>query len=214
MTSTSIIVQQPQVMASSLVLLMHGVGSTPQSLLGVARWFASRDSAALVVSVGSPEPIDLASGGFQWFSVRDVTEENRQARVDAAMPNFVATVRRWQEAAGVDAARTLIAGFSQGAIMALESTKLPNPPAFRVVSFAGRFATLPELRTEAAIHLLHGDADPVMPARLAEAAQARLLQLGTDVTLDIATGVRHEPHPALLQRLGARMGPSTNSGIS
>ena len=68
MNSSSIIVQQPASQASHLVLLMHGVGSVPQSMLGVARWFAERDSSAMVVSVASPEPSDISSG-LQWFSV-------------------------------------------------------------------------------------------------------------------------------------------------
>lgn len=90
----SIVVQQPAGDLSRLVLLMHGVGSVPQSMLGVADWFARRDPRALVVSVASPEASDLSPGGLQWFSVRGVTEENRQARVDAAMPGFTATVDR------------------------------------------------------------------------------------------------------------------------
>jgi phospholipase/carboxylesterase len=204
MSSTSIIVQQPQGPASRLILLMHGVGSVPQSMLGVARWFATLDSTAMVVSIASPQPSDVSSG-LQWFSVRGVTEENRQARVDAAMPAFVATVQHWQRVSGTEAQHTLVAGFSQGAIMALESTKLSAPPALRVVAMAGRFATLPSQQSGAAIHLLHGDSDPVMPAALAQAAQARLLQLGSRVTLDLVRGVGHEPHHALLERLSARL---------
>ena len=205
MSSTSIIVQQPQGPASHLVLLMHGVGSVPQSMLGAARWFANRDSSAMVVSIASPEPSDVSSNGLQWFSVRGVTEGNRQARVDAAMPAFVATVQHWQRVSGTDAQRTIVAGFSQGAIMALESSKLAKPPATRIVAFAGRFATLPVKQINAVIHLLHGDADPVMPSALAQAAQAQLLLLKTDVTLDLAHGVGHEPHPALLERLSAQL---------
>jgi phospholipase/carboxylesterase len=67
---------------------------------------------------------------------------------------------------------------------------------------------LPERKSQAAIHLLHGSADPVMPATLAQAAQARLLTLGTKVTVDIAPHVGHEPHPALLSCLAARLGPA------
>lgn len=137
MNSDSLIVQQPAGTARHLVLLMHGVGSVPQSMLEAARWFAKLDRQACVVSVASPEPADIAPGR-QWFSVRGVTEDNRQARVDAAMPVFVSTVQRWQLAAGVDAAHTLLVGFSQGAIMALESTKLPASAAARVVAMAGR----------------------------------------------------------------------------
>ncbi|SFU66602.1 phospholipase/carboxylesterase [Polaromonas sp. YR568] len=203
MPSPFIIVQQPQGPASQLVLLMHGVGSVPESMLGVAHWFASRDSHAMVVSIASPDPSDISTG-LQWFSVRGVTEDNRQARVDAAMPSFVATVQHWQRVSGADAAHTLIAGFSQGAIMALESTKLAAPPALSIVAIAGRFATLPGHQSNAVIHLLHGNADPVMPAALAQAAQTRLEQLGTRVTLDVVQGVGHEPHPALMERLAAR----------
>lgn len=207
MSSMSIIVQQPEGPASSLVLLTHGVGSVPQSMLGVARWFTNHDRNAMVVSVASPEPSDI-SNGLQWFSVRNVTEANRQARVDAAMPVFVATVRHWQQASRVNEQRTLIAGFSQGAIMALESTKLAAPPALRIVAIAGRFATLPQQKSAAAIHLLHGSADPVMPAARGQSAQARLLELGVDATLDLAPGVGHEPHPALLANLATRLAPA------
>lgn len=204
MTSESIIVQHAQGPVSRLILLTHGVGSVPQSMLGVARWFAATDSSAVVVSIASPEPSDI-SAGLQWFSVRGVTEENRQARVDAAMPAFVATVRHWQQFAGTDPQHTLIAGFSQGAIMALESTKLTKPSALHIVAIAGRFATLPNGRSAATVHFLHGEADPVMPVALAQAAQSRLLQLGTSATLDRALGVGHEPHPAMLEHLSARL---------
>lgn len=206
MSTPSIAVQQPEGTASRLVLLMHGVGSVPQSMLGVARWFAKRDPTAMVVSIASPQPSDISSG-LQWFSVRGVSEENRQDRVDAAMPAFIETARHWQRVSGVDAQRTLMAGFSQGAIMALESTKLATPPAQTVVAIAGRFATLPSRRSSVAIHFLHGDSDLVIPAALAQAAQAQLLQLGTHVTLDLAHGVGHEPHYGLLERLSVPLRP-------
>jgi phospholipase/carboxylesterase len=69
-----------------------------------------------------------------------------------------------------------------------------------VVAIAGRFATLPEHRSSAAIHLLHGGADSVMPA-----AQTRLLELGNEATLDLAPGIEHEPHPLLVAHLATRL---------
>ncbi|MGJ7487313.1 esterase [Variovorax sp. LT2P21] len=207
MSATSIIVQQPLSPASRLVLLTHGVGSVPQSMLELGRWFAKRDPEAMVVSVASPEPSDI-SAGYQWFSVRGVTEANRQARVDAAMPGFVACVQHWQGIAHVDPQRTLLAGFSQGAIMALESTKLTHAPALRIVAMAGRFATPPERKTSAVVHLLYGGVDPVMPQALGEAARAQLREFGDDVTLDVAPGIGHQPDPALLALLAARLAPT------
>ncbi len=47
---------------------------------------------AWVVSVRSPDPCDQGSG-WQWFSVRGVTENSRPARIAEAMPVFVRSVR-------------------------------------------------------------------------------------------------------------------------
>ncbi|MFZ4286660.1 esterase [Variovorax sp. HJSM1_2] len=209
MPSQSIVVQQPA-KASQLVLLSHGVGSVPQSLVGLAQWFAQRAPGAFVVSLASPEPSDI-SNGFQWFSVRGITEENRPARVAAAMPGFAASVQHWQQVAKVDAHKTLLAGFSQGAIMALESTKLDHPPAHRVVALAGRYAELPIHKPHATIHLLHGTADPVMPVAQAQSAFARLQHLQANATLDLVPGVGHEPHPAMLSYLAQRLEQNFNS---
>jgi phospholipase/carboxylesterase len=121
------------------------------------------------------------------------------------MPGFVATVKHWQQQAGLDAGKTLLAGFSQGAIMALESTQAEPMLARRVVAMAGRYAVPPTRKPAATIHLLHGSADPVMPAALAQEACEQVMRLGGDATLDLVPGVGHEPHPALLARLAARL---------
>jgi phospholipase/carboxylesterase len=86
-----------------------------------------------------------------------VTEENRQQRIDAIMPTFIETVRYWQEKSGVSPLATALIGFSQGAIMSLESIKAAPDLASRVIAFNGRYATLPETATTATtIHLIHG----------------------------------------------------------
>ena len=199
----SIIVQHPAE-PHQLVLLTHGVGSVPQSMLGNAAWFAARYPQAMIVSVASPCPSELGSG-LQWFSVRGITEENRQARVDEAMTRFVEAVAHWQQEAGVGPADTIVVGFSQGAIMALESTRLAQVPAATIVAIAGRYANLPDTRPPAAIHLLHGSADGVMPVALAQSAAQRLRQLGATVTLDVAQGVGHQPDTVMLGALARHL---------
>ena len=203
MSDHSFLLQQPA-SPQRLILLTRGVGSTPQAMAGVGQWFAQRDPQAMVVSLASAYPSDVSSG-LQWFSVRGVTEENRQARVDAAMPVFLDTIAAWQKKAGLDAAHTLIAGFSQGAIMALESTRLWDAPAAAIVSIAGRYAALPTAKPAAAIHLLHGGADHVMPVALAHASYARLQSLEAQVTLDVVEDAGHAPHPRMFELLAVRL---------
>jgi phospholipase/carboxylesterase len=203
----AVIVQHPDSppqRPTELVLLFHGVGSDAESLRPLGEVLRESLSHAWIVSVRSPEASGL--GGWQWFSVQGITEANRPARVTAAMPRFVETVRRWQRQAGVDAAATTLIGFSQGAIMALESTQLDQAPAGRVVAIAGRFAQAPRIApARTRLHLLHGELDRVMPVALAVDAAERLRVLGADVTLDRFTGLAHGIDGQVARRLVERI---------
>ncbi|UGB00707.1 esterase [Leclercia sp. G3L] len=184
------VVQSPDRPAKQLLLLFHGVGDNPANMAQIGSWFAPLFPDALVVSVGGVEP--CGPNGRQWFSVQGVTEENRQERVDAIMPSFVDRVRYWQQQSGVGANATALIGFSQGAIMALESVKAEAGLASRVIAFNGRYATLPErATTETTIHLIHGGEDRVIELSHAVAGQEALIRAGGDVTLDIVDDLGH-----------------------
>ena len=84
------VVQSPDKPAQQLLLLFHGVGDNPVAMGEIGSWFAPLFPDALVVSVGGAEPSGNPAGR-QWFSVQGITEDNRQARVDAIMPTFIET---------------------------------------------------------------------------------------------------------------------------
>jgi phospholipase/carboxylesterase len=156
--------------ASQLVLLFHGVGSSAANLAPLAEFISSARPRAMVVSVSSPHPSTLGSG-HEWFSVSGVTEENRLRRVTDALPLFSETVRHWQTVSGAAADATTLVGFSQGAIMALESTQADaQPVAEHIVALAGRFA-VPVRRAPPRIryNFIHGTVDPVIPSHYSRA---------------------------------------------
>lgn len=193
-----VVVQSPDTPAQ-LLLLFHGVGDNPAAMGQLGSWFAPLFPDALIVSIGGAEPCGPAPAR-QWFSVQGVTEENRQARVDAIMPEFIQTVRDWQEKSGVSPQATALIGFSQGSIMSLESIKAQPGLASRVIAFNGRYATLPvSATTTTTIHLIHGGEDRVIDLAYAVAAQEALLQAGGDVTLDIVDGLGHAISESSLQ---------------
>jgi len=184
------VVQSPEKPAQQLLLLFHGVGDNAANMGQIGRWFAPIFPDALIVSVGGIEP--CGPNGRQWFSVQGVTEENRQARIDAIMLTFIETVRYWQKQSGVSGTATALIGFSQGAIMSLESVKAQPGLASRVIAFNGRFATLPKTSTTSTtIHLIHGGEDRVIELSHAIAAQEALIREGGDVTLDIVDELGH-----------------------
>jgi len=74
--------------------------------------------------------------------------------------------------------------------MVLEFSIAHDGGVGRVLAFSGRFARLPDHAPElTTLHLLHGEGDPVIPVAYAQAAIARLKELGGDATLDIAASV-------------------------
>ncbi|MBX3611083.1 MAG: esterase [Hydrogenophaga sp.] len=174
-----------------LLLLFHGVGAQPHHLVPLGQALARSRPNTLVASLRAPFASDLGQG-WQWFSVREVTEANRPARVAAAMPLFVQAVRDWQASCGVGPEATDLIGFSQGAIMALESTQHAPGLAHSVTAIAGRFAQPPQRPLgDTRVHLVHGSADPVMPVQCARDARDALAALQSPASLDIVDGMGH-----------------------
>lgn len=186
MTLQYVIVQQPSTAAQQLFLLYHGVGDNPHSMAQLGGWFAREFPQAQVVAVGAPAP------GHYWFSETAQHDQSEQQRVSAVLPQFVDSVRYWQDQSGVRPDATALVGFSQGSTMVLEGVKAQPDLAGRVVAFSGRYATLPEsASTRTTIHLIHGEYDEQIPMQHAEQAAQRLTALGGDVTLDIVEDLPH-----------------------
>ena len=187
-----------------LYLLFHGVGATAEAMVPLARRLVQEYPQAAVLCLNAPDAFDAVPGGgagHQWFSVRGVDEQNRPERVAAALPAFIATVRALQLRFGMAWERTALAGFSQGAIMALEAVQAEPLLAGRVLAFAGRHASAPtHAPLDTTVHLLHGLADAVIPAAAAIDSAQTLVELGADVTADVLPGIGHELHPTLIDR--------------
>ena len=203
--SDSIIVARPDAAAQQLMLLFHGVGSTALDLVPLGKLLAEEFPAAFIVSVAAPAPSG-AGGGREWFPVLGISEENRPARVEAALPAFLATVRHWQKEAGVGIDAVALIGFSQGGIMALESTRDQPAVAGRVVSIAGRFATLPtQANAGTTLHMFHGKLDPVIPYGYTVEAAQHLVNIGADITADVIPHVGHQINDDVVDLLVERL---------
>ncbi|MGH8494256.1 MAG: esterase [Moraxellaceae bacterium] len=196
----SLLAPTPPAGARQLIILLHGTGSRPAEMTSMAESFrAAWPTAAIAIPEGL-QPFDAGlPGRYQWFSLAGITEANRPDRIAAVLPSFIELIRGIQETAGVPPTDTVLAGFSQGAIMALEAVKQADGLAGRVLAFAGRYGRLPtEAPKHTSISFYHGDQDEVIAVKHAQEAFEELHELGADVTLDVGHGVGHEVHPALL----------------
>lgn len=199
-----IVVQAPAA-PQRLIALFHGVGSDAPDLVPLGQWLAQAYPEAAVVSVPAPFVSDLGMGR-QWFSVQGVTEDSRPARIEPALPLFRDTVQALQQRFTVTPAQTALVGFSQGAIMALESSRAALGLAGQIVSLSGRYAKLPDAApADTKIAFIHGELDGVIPVGFAVQAAERLRSLGAAVSLDVLPNTQHQVTQATARLLVERL---------
>ncbi len=183
----------------SLVILLHGVGSNGQDLAPLAGIWRDALPNAAFAAPDAPDPFDQGSfdqgPGYQWFSIAGVTEATRPQRVAAARAAFDRTLQAVLDQHGfadrLD--RVAFVGFSQGSIMALDAVASGRWTPGAVVAFSGRLSSPPPLAPARPLPLLliHGAADPVIPAAETVQAAATLAGLGYQVESHVLRGVVH-----------------------
>jgi phospholipase/carboxylesterase len=193
-----------------LIVLLHGAGSDAIALLPLAQALRSEFPNAAVLAPDAPQRYDSIDLGAapagcmrrrQWFPSADAGDAQLVARADEALAAFVPWLKATQDRLLVPPVATALAGFGQGAMLALQTALRHDGLAGRVLAFSGRFARLPsEAPRSTTLHFFHGGADAVVPASHARAALERLADLRGDATLDVAEEIGHEIHPVLVQR--------------
>lgn len=190
-----------------LFLLLHGAGADAAQMRPLAHALHTLYPQAAVLSLNGPEPYDRMPGGvdlhqgWQWYSLAGANDDNHAGRINAVLPDFIATVRSWAAQFDLPWQRVALAGFSQGAVLALEAVQQEVELAGRVLAFSGAYATMPgHAPPQVSVHILHGQLDGVLPYQDQIAAARRLVQLGGDVTADVLPDIGHELHEALIAR--------------
>jgi phospholipase/carboxylesterase len=177
-----------------LVIMLHGVGSSGSDLAPLGDVWKGDLPGAVFVSPNAPTPSSFGSG-YQWFSVAGVTEDNRSARIEDARMAFDATISAIIKENGFADRLDQVAlvGFSQGTIMALDAVASGRWPVGAVVGFSGRLASPLPLQPAVGtpVLLVHGSADPVIPAAETTKAAALLQPLGMHVETVIMPGLGH-----------------------
>ena len=192
--------QPPPEKPASLLVLLHGVGGNESNLAALG---AEAGSDTLVVLPRGP--ITLGPEAFGWFRVAFTGNgpQIMEAEADASRCTLIDFIGQLQQAHGIDAAHTVVAGFSQGGILSA-SVALTAPE--RVAAFAvlaGRI--LPELEPQLADaqrlaalrgYIAHGTHDDKLPVSWAQRASDWLDRLGVDHLTKLYPG-GHELGPAM-----------------
>ncbi len=177
----------------SLVVLLHGIGANGEDLIGLADVLAPRFPSTAFHSPDAPEPYAEAGFGYQWFP--RAPREDRAARVRGAEQAVNAYIDNLLDEYGLVSERCILAGFSQGCMVALHTAPRRSRRLAGVVGMSGGLITGPTLEAEAQSRppalLVHGGEDMVVdPAETAEAGRV-FAALGFEVEAHILPGLGH-----------------------
>ena len=169
-----------------VLIMLHGVGSNEQDLMGLAPML---DPRFFVVSVRAP--ITLQHGSYAWYHVQFTPHGHiiNPEEAEASRELILQFVGEVTDSYNVDSDRVYIMGFSQGCIMSV-SAALTEPARFAgVVGMSGRL--LPDIVDKAApaqelrglpILIVHGTDDSVLSIEYGRAIRDALEKLPVDLT--------------------------------
>jgi phospholipase/carboxylesterase len=184
--------------ATSLVIFLHGYGADGNDLVGLAEPLAPHLPDTRFMAPNAPDPCANNPMGYQWFPIPWLDGSSQAASALAAGRAF-ALLDGWLDATaaatGIPPARTMLFGFSQGTMMALQVGLRRREPFAGIIGFSGRLLAperlAAEIVTKPPVLLVHGDEDPMVPiASLAEAAEA-LTAAGVETYTHVSRGTGH-----------------------
>jgi phospholipase/carboxylesterase len=177
-------VRAPDGEAAGALVLMHGRGTSEQDLLPLLDVF---DPRGRLVGAFPRGPLQLPPIGHHWYAVERVGYPDPETFL-ATFERLAAWLDGLGERTGVGIERTVLGGFSQGAVMAWAMALGPGRPRpAGILAMSGFIPTVPgfELQLEGLdglpVAITHGSADPVIPVELGQAARDRGRAAGADV---------------------------------
>ena len=192
--------------ARKLVVFLHGYGADGNDLIDLGRMFAPILPDTAFVSPNAPAPCDESPMGRQWFPLAHGDMELYWRGVEQAAPVLQAFLDAELAGLGLTDRDLALVGFSQGTMMALHAGLRRKEAIAGIVGYSGLLAG-PEHLADADVHktpilLVHGDADPIIPAMALHASVQALGAAGMPTEWHVSPGLAHGIDEAGL-RLGA-----------
>ena len=171
--------------AKQLIVFCHGLGSDGKDLIGLAPYFAKTLPDAFFISPNAPFQYDLASTGFQWFSLENSSPESRLSGVEIAAPILNSFIDKQLEELNLDDKYLALVGFSQGAMLALHVGLRRSRQMGGIIGYSGSLIGEDLLQTETVsrppVLLVHGDTDEIVPPDALQQSVNVLKSAGVEV---------------------------------
>jgi phospholipase/carboxylesterase len=189
--------------ADGALVLLHGRGADEQDLGSLLEVL---DPERRLVGITPRGPLSLPPGGAHWYVVRSIGFPDG-GTFHATFARLSAWLDALPERTGVPIERTVIGGFSQGAVMSYAlglGSGRPSPAG--IIALSGFLPTVAgfsldlESRRGLPVAIGHGTLDPVIGIEFGHEARDRLSAAGLDV-LYRETPMSHTIDPDFIPEL-------------
>lgn len=193
------LVREPAGEPEGALVLLHGRGADERDLVPL---LDALDPRRRLLGVTPRGPLTLPPGGAHWYRLGGIPTPDPET----FHPTY-ASAAAFLDSLPVPPERTVLGGFSQGAVMSLAlglGAGRPRPAA--IVALSGFVPQVDGFRLDLdglegyPVAVVHGSLDPVIPARFGREAAALLRAAGADV-LWRESPVPHTIDPRLLPEL-------------
>lgn len=161
------------------VILMHGRGADANDLADLAPMLDTPDGARFVLP-NAPKPFEPYPGmtfGWTWFDGWPPRLESVKASREILLKFYAEITAKYPTTS------LIVSGFSQGAMMALDTGLRATQNVKGIAAMSGGLyeEDLPALRTDIPILITHGTMDDVVPVNYARRARLILEDAGLSV---------------------------------
>ena len=192
------------------IVLLHGRGTSEQDMLPLLDVFDPRER---LVGAFPRGPLQLPPIGYHWYVVEEVGYPDPES-FTSTYERLGAWLEGLGERTGVGIERTVLGGFSQGAVMAWALALGPGRPRpGGILAMSGFIPTVPDFELALdgldgfPVAITHGTLDPVISIDRGRQARDRAKAAGADVVYretDVPHIVDTRLIPGLVRWLDAR----------
>jgi phospholipase/carboxylesterase len=186
-----------------LLVLFHGRGADERDLFPLLDLL---DPRRRMLGVTPRGPLHLPPGGAHWYAVREIGYPDPET-FNATFALASAWLDTVADDAGVAPERTVLGGFSQGAVMTYAlglGAGRPRPAG--LIALSGFMPTVPGFELDLSdplprLAVGHGSEDAVISVEWGRDARERLEAAGAELTYREAPHMGHSIDPVLLREL-------------
>jgi phospholipase/carboxylesterase len=175
--------RRPAAEPHGALVLFHGRGADENDLYPL---LDSLDPERRLVAATPRGPLSLPPGGSHWYIVREIGYPDRET-FDSSYRLAGEWLAAFAEETGVPPGRTILGGFSQGAVMTYAlGLGLGRQRPAALIALSGFIPTVERFELDLApplrpVAIGHGTYDPVISVEWSRRAKAELQAAGADV---------------------------------